>query len=650
MSAQKVFLICFDALLLNLIGSFITHHFGMTIYLDTCGTIFISALGGYVPGIAVGFFTNVITSVFEPQQMYFCTVNILVAAYAAYFARKGFFKSIGKVAMLMLPLALMTSLSALMIYNLLNSTNFFETVTQFHLNFVTTFLGEFLDKGLSLTVAFVLLKSIPKSTVAAFKLVGKRQAPLTDEMQQALDKRNYMSSSLRTKMLAILMVSSLFVSFSLSFISYLLFRDAAISDRIKTVDSMVVVILSELKPDKITEYIERGRSSEEYREIEETLYTIMNSNSYIQCIYVYRIEKDGCHVVFDLDTAIERADSPGEIVPLDYTVEKYKDDLIAGRPIPPIFSDDEYGKLLTMYKPLYDNNGKCQCYAIVDFSLEVMADSMRSFTIKLFALFTGCFIFIFVVGLWFVENNIILPVNSMAYCARNYAYDNPDARRKHFDRIRNLKISTGDEIENLYSALIRMTDNISMYLENLQIEKVRVENMKLQVFAMDELAHKDSLTGIKNKAAYNREIVWLNDRIASGDAAEFCIVMIDVNFLKRVNDTYGHERGNEYLINACRLACSVFGEEHVYRIGGDEFVVIVTGEKVSLCRYFVKQFRAEMTRKGANDLLEPWEKVSAAVGVAFYEADVDQSVEDVFKRADKEMYDNKLAMKAQRTD
>ncbi|MBR4384036.1 MAG: hypothetical protein IKP64_10835, partial [Selenomonadaceae bacterium] len=212
MSAQKVFIICFNALLLNLVGSFVTQHFGLTIYLDTCGTIFISALGGYVPGIAVGFFTNVIKSVFEPQQMYFCTVNILVAAYAAYFARKGFFKSVNRVLMLILPLALMTSLCALMIYNLLNSTTFFQTVTQVHLNFLTSFGGEFLDKGLSLTVAFVLLKSMPKSTVAAFKLVGKRQAPLTDEMQQALDKKNYMSSSLRTKMLAILMVSSLFVS------------------------------------------------------------------------------------------------------------------------------------------------------------------------------------------------------------------------------------------------------------------------------------------------------------------------------------------------------------------------------------------------------------------------------------------------------
>lgn len=651
MSAQKVFLICFDALLLNLAGSFITQHFGLTIYLDTCGTIFIAALGGYVPGIAVGFFTNVIKSIFDSQQMYFCTVNILVAAYAAYFARKGFFKSLGKVLMLILPLALMTSAFAMLIYNLLNSTSFLQTVSQFHLSFVTSLLGEFLDKGLSLLVAFVLLKSIPKSVIAAFKLVGKRQAPLSDEMQQALDKKNYLlSSSLRTKMLTILMVSSLLVSFSLSFISYLLFREAAMSDRIKTVDSMVAVILNELKPDHVTEYIELGRSYEEYRKIEEKLYAIKNSNTYIQYIYVYRIEPDGCHVVFDLDTAKVRANNPGEVVPIDKAAEPYRHDLIAGRPIPPILSDDEYGNLLTLYKPLYDKTGKCQCYAIVDFSLDVLSDHMRSFTIKLLALFTGCFIFIFVVGLWFIENNIILPVDTMAYCARNFAYDNPDERRKHFERIRGLQVRTGDEIENLYSSLLKMTENISMYLEHLQIEKVRVENMRLQVFAMDELAHKDSLTGIKNKAAYNREIVWLDDRISEGEAPEFCIVMIDVNFLKKVNDTYGHERGNEYLINACRLACSVFGEEHVYRIGGDEFVVVVHGEKVSLCRYFVKQFRAEMTRKAANDLLEPWEKVSAAVGIAFYDHTIDTSADDVFKRADKEMYDNKIAMKAQRTD
>ena len=122
-----------------------------------------------------------------------------------------------------------------------------------------------------------------------------------------------------------------------------------------------------------------------------------------------------------------------------------------------------------------------------------------------------------------------------------------------------------------------------------------------------------------------------------------------MNYLKKVNDTYGHEKGNAYLLNASKLICSVFGEEHVYRIGGDEFVVVLEGDKVSLSKYFVKQFNAEMARKNANKSLEPWEKVSAAVGLAFYTTN-DKTADEVFKRADKEMYANKLAMKAARTD
>ena len=126
--------------------------------------------------------------------------------------------------------------------------------------------------------------------------------------------------------------------------------------------------------------------------------------------------------------------------------------------------------------------------------------------------------------------------------------------------------------------------------------------------------------------------------------------MVDVNYLKRVNDTYGHELGNTYLKNACRLTCAVFGTENVYRVGGDEFVVILKGDKVSLSKYFVTQFKSEMDHKLSNESLALWEKVSAAVGIAFYEPSKDKNADEVFKRADKEMYANKLAMKAARTD
>ena len=98
------------------------------------------------------------------------------------------------------------------------------------------------------------------------------------------------------------------------------------------------------------------------------------------------------------------------------------------------------------------------------------------------------------------------------------------------------------------------------------------------------------------------------------------------------------------------LICSVFGAENVYRIGGDEFVVILEGEKVSLSKYFVTQFNVEMERKNLNKESEAWEKISAAIGVAYYQVGVDKTADEVFKRADKEMYANKLAMKAARTD
>ncbi|MBR4382256.1 MAG: GGDEF domain-containing protein, partial [Selenomonadaceae bacterium] len=141
----------------------------------------------------------------------------------------------------------------------------------------------------------------------------------------------------------------------------------------------------------------------------------------------------------------------------------------------------------------------------------------------------------------------------------------------------------------------------------------------------------------------------IDGQIAAG-TAKFCIVMIDVNYLKRVNDTYGHERGNEYLINACKLAGSIFGVENIFRIGGDEFVVVLTGDDVDKCKKLIKQINDEIKKFKANDKLQPWEKVSAAVGAGYYREGVDKNCEEVFKRADTQMYKNKLAMKAQRTD
>ena len=645
---QTVISLCGAALALNLFGAFIATKFNLPLFLDTGGTVFIAALGGYLPGIAVGFFTNLIKSFVEPAQMYFCSVSVAVAIITTFLARKGFFQSFSKALSTTAVLTVVTSTCDFLIKFFLKVSDVLEPIQNFGIDFTENFAYEFLDKCLAVATAFFLIKLVSPQTKKFFRSLGQKQAPLSDEMKRISDARKYLSSSLRTKMLVILTLSSLLLSFSVSLISFLLFKDFARDDRIKTVDGLVAVVVNEINPARVDDYIYYGRDDDRYKDIEEKFYAIKNSNSDIKYLYVYRFSKRGCQVVFDLNAADMEGDKAGDFVELDASVRPYLDDLIAGRPIPPIIADDNFGYLLTLFKPVYDVNGKCQCYAAIDFSMNILNEYTRTFIIKLFALFLGCFVFVFAVGLVFIENNVILPVNTMAYCAQNFSYDSETSREENFERLKSLHIKTGDEIEYLYAALIRTTENILQYLEHLQQAKSVVADMQVRVSAMDEIAYKDSLTGIKNKASYDREIAALDKKISDG-TAQFCIVMVDVNFLKRINDTYGHERGNIYLINACRFVCAIFGTENVYRIGGDEFVVILENDKVSLSKYFVTQFVAEMNRKNTDESLQPWEKISAAIGLANYESD-DKTAEEVFKRADAQMYENKLAMKANRRD
>ena len=88
----KLVLICFAGIILNVTGSLVAQNVDLPIYLDTIGTVFIAALGGYVPGIAVGFFTNLIGSGFNVDEMYFGLVNIIVAIMSAFFYKQGYYE------------------------------------------------------------------------------------------------------------------------------------------------------------------------------------------------------------------------------------------------------------------------------------------------------------------------------------------------------------------------------------------------------------------------------------------------------------------------------------------------------------------------------------------------------------------------------
>lgn len=150
----------------------------------------------------------------------------------------------------------------------------------------------------------------------------------------------------------------------------------------------------------------------------------------------------------------------------------------------------------------------------------------------------------------------------------------------------------------------------------------------------------DALTGVKNRHAYLEAEERLNAQIAEQRAPEFAIVILDVNDLKKVNDTDGHKAGDQYLRNACKIICDIFKHSPVFRIGGDEFAVIAQGSDYAGIEALIEQVCAQNTRAKQG------RGIVIACGMAKYAGDA--SVAPVFERADQNMYENKSSLKAQK--
>ncbi len=208
---------------------------------------------------------------------------------------------------------------------------------------------------------------------------------------------------------------------------------------------------------------------------------------------------------------------------------------------------------------------------------------------------------------------------------------------------------TADEISALANQTAAMVLELENYMKSLLDTTKELSETKRHANDMRMLANKDALTGIRNKTAYDNEVKQLEWSIGDG-FKDFGIAMIDLNFLKRINDTFGHEQGNVAIKKLCFIVCHVFEHSPVFRVGGDEFVVILRGSDLKNIDGLVDKFNSTLDDMAKDKSLAQWERVSAAIGVAFFDPARDDSVENVFKRADKNMYARKKEMKAIRSE
>jgi diguanylate cyclase (GGDEF)-like protein len=152
------------------------------------------------------------------------------------------------------------------------------------------------------------------------------------------------------------------------------------------------------------------------------------------------------------------------------------------------------------------------------------------------------------------------------------------------------------------------------------------------------------LTGLRNTTSYKGWIVEFDKKIKEGDVS-FGVAVFDINGLKEINDTYGHIFGNELITVASGIICDTFKKSPVFRIGGDEFCVILQNRDLA----DIKKLFESVDFKCATTYAEKDNvklKVSIAKGFAKFDSEKDAQFSNVFERADSEMYRNKRSMKS----
>ena len=143
---------------------------------------------------------------------------------------------------------------------------------------------------------------------------------------------------------------------------------------------------------------------------------------------------------------------------------------------------------------------------------------------------------------------------------------------------------------------------------------------------LETLSYHDQLTGAKNRHAMNEKLASLANGGSLG------IIYSDVMGLKQINDDFGHQAGDEALIYACENLKAHFPDNCVYRIGGDEFLVLIPGITENLFQSMIRSMLVDMAKSSVHLALS-----------SVWVDDCTGKVEKSLSEADARMYEDKRA-------
>jgi len=505
-------LFCVICVTINYIGSQIAAATGLPLYFDTLGVILAGVFGGFIPGIVVGYATNLLTSLSDPTSVYWCLASILIAISAAFLSRRGWFEKPLTILASILVFAFIGggigSIITWFLYNAFTGGTWSEFVELF----ITSFGWDAVDKAITVIVAVIVIRIFPSWLKNLFDFSIWQQTPLEGEKLERARHVETRRFSLRAKIVAVFAVVMILVAVVTTGISYTMFFRSNAEAQATMGEGIASLMADRVNANRIDDFMTRGEKMPGYSETEYSLKEVRDRFPDVLYTYVYKIDQDGCHVVFDLDAANgEEGYDPGEVLPFDPSFQPYVPDLLAGNPIDPIISNDSFGWLLTIYHPLKNSDGVTTAYLGVDISMATLVADGYSFLARIAILFAAFLVLICAVVIWLAEYAVIMPVNTIARVASNFAFHSEEEREQNVEHLRGLNIRTGDEVENLYNAVTKNAEDTMQYIADAQEKAETIERMQdnLIMVMADLVESRDQHTGdhVRKTAAYTKVIM-----------------------------------------------------------------------------------------------------------------------------------------------
>lgn len=404
--------------------------------------------------------------------------------------------------------------------------------------------------------------------------------------------------------------------------------------------------------DDLAECIRTGEESEKFHELQKFLDNI-KENIDLEFLYVIiplnTNETDNIQNVIAGVSQYEYENMSDLLIHLNQltgdsytpeTAKKYLDAYRSGEMSFFVEQTEEWGKALTGLLPLFDSAGQ----PVAALCMDIDISSIRQKVME--HLLNTCLIIV-TIGLLFAsvfivwaDRSVLKPIRILEKNVQRVTQQSHDPQDSDDIVLRVPEIQSQNEIGALARSVEKMSEDLREHMQN-------VVAREKELARVSEAASRDELTRVGNLMAYNKYAANLQLKMTE-EKLEFAIVMADVDDLKKQNDTHGHERGNQYLKNCCAVICDVFRHSPVFRIGGDEFVVVLKGEDYEHRRDLIRSVRDRFRQSWLNEDAAPWERMSVSVGIAEYNEASDKAVDDVLRRADHAMYEART-LKTQNT-